>query len=1092
MRTYVKAYRHGIPLNGDNRAAVAVTDTEKDFARNSPVCVGSGNVSHGGGKVCSRCGWMYPNPHPSKKQRRAHQKQCTAAASMPSDDADNVAGTLACEQLADEGPRQKSEAVVVTMSAAVEREEVRDLSAPAGDGEQLLENAISENEVVDNSLGSRGLHHGSKLQSSDVETIASEASDSTCLQNNLVSYGANMPCTAGDSKSTSHSPSTKGPFLDDSREEMGCDTVQNVEDNATITDDTCIGSYIKNGLDEDIPEELILPCDFASYSSLTDSDLQNREECVDDSVIVDQESAVNMQISGLPHEVSDSDIYYPDMKINVVPASLEDCGFDAQNAKIDVVGQLTQVQPSCRDGQSSLGGSTIDTSSDFHGCEYEIGNPDNSPINRSEPVNYHTLPEASTTFMVETSELKHGSSEDLALMEPDLTKDYENTEGSNLGRHQSVEVPQAVPSKLMLVDTVDFDKNVNIIPSTFVVNQGVSLCKEKVSGNKTNESNDDHNCRDLNIERSQLVDEFESELGVPMANFQGPGKVDQLVTQKQAAKIGSLVYPTMHVDDQVTSSCETYYSTTDIETNKWESLFEGQDAFLSYEVSSKVANLGVRQSSATSEISNESQIGFQDAKQVRSNIVVEDKKHKLINEEKSCMDLKNDSQCYVSASVPPDGDSFDMTELKNDKNVMSSKYEHVSSTKLYSISYYCLDQSDAQETPEELSKQPAAFDETIPYPNRQVKTCVLEAISDIGLTFEHSNKLDLQKDETDNSWEVFGSQQECQNLHEVRSIYPEENNPNNPFIKEINIQIPSEDLREHSEVGLCCEDGVNIRTEEGSASKVDVQSFVEQPACDNGSKTCNNAGVTSHSFSWSSKEEDVHDEPMQPTDSFSGKMDDSAANSQTGITEAVWNSVSDERIPSSRYAAGTESNLDAKASLAMTTDPPITKELPAFDLAASAALPEGNINDNDIFDRSSTTPVESLQQTVSDENKSIHSPKQESEGNVAKVLNLNSGKPHVMLKNLLAEAYIENKEKSTEGRGHIALLTSKRSWGLHDDGHSLKNATSKVVSDRSNDSFGNQADQWNSLARLPVPDHEKRKVKRRQTWVPFICCPSLN
>lgn len=32
----------------------------------------------GGGKshVCSKCGWNYPNPHPSAKNRRAHKKIC--------------------------------------------------------------------------------------------------------------------------------------------------------------------------------------------------------------------------------------------------------------------------------------------------------------------------------------------------------------------------------------------------------------------------------------------------------------------------------------------------------------------------------------------------------------------------------------------------------------------------------------------------------------------------------------------------------------------------------------------------------------------------------------------------------------------------------------------------------------------------------------------------------------------------------------------------------------------------------------------------------------------------------------------------------
>lgn len=116
------------------------------------------------------------------------------------------------------------------------------------------------------------------------------------------------------------------------------------------------------------------------------------------------------------------------------------------------------------------------------------------------------------------------------------------------------------------------------------------------------------------------------------------------------------------------------------------------------------------------------------------------------------------------------------------------------------------------------------------------------------------------------------------------------------------------------------------------------------------------------------------------------------------------------------------------------------------------------------------------------------------EENAAKKLNWNSGKPHVMLKNLLAEADTESEQKVRIGRGHNASLTSKRRNGLHDDGYSLKPATSKIVSDKSNEPFDNQLDhsEWNSPARLPVTQHDKKKVKGRQAWVPFICCASLN
>lgn len=37
-----------------------------------PYIGGKSNGAH----VCTKCGWNYPNPHPSAKNRRAHKKIC--------------------------------------------------------------------------------------------------------------------------------------------------------------------------------------------------------------------------------------------------------------------------------------------------------------------------------------------------------------------------------------------------------------------------------------------------------------------------------------------------------------------------------------------------------------------------------------------------------------------------------------------------------------------------------------------------------------------------------------------------------------------------------------------------------------------------------------------------------------------------------------------------------------------------------------------------------------------------------------------------------------------------------------------------------
>ncbi|KAG4185043.1 hypothetical protein ERO13_A09G207800v2 [Gossypium hirsutum] len=44
----------------------------QDHGKNHP----SGHESHGGVHLCHKCGWPFPNPHPSAKQRRSHKRIC--------------------------------------------------------------------------------------------------------------------------------------------------------------------------------------------------------------------------------------------------------------------------------------------------------------------------------------------------------------------------------------------------------------------------------------------------------------------------------------------------------------------------------------------------------------------------------------------------------------------------------------------------------------------------------------------------------------------------------------------------------------------------------------------------------------------------------------------------------------------------------------------------------------------------------------------------------------------------------------------------------------------------------------------------------
>ncbi|KAL6655292.1 hypothetical protein ACP70R_006118 [Stipagrostis hirtigluma subsp. patula] len=107
--------------------------------------------------------------------------------------------------------------------------------------------------------------------------------------------------------------------------------------------------------------------------------------------------------------------------------------------------------------------------------------------------------------------------------------------------------------------------------------------------------------------------------------------------------------------------------------------------------------------------------------------------------------------------------------------------------------------------------------------------------------------------------------------------------------------------------------------------------------------------------------------------------------------------------------------------------------------------------------------------------------KQNEEIAVSTGARLNSGRIHVPLKVLLAEASVENKVKKTSSTKERVLSFRRRL--TKDDNSSAKSGSPK---DGSGDHY------WNSPARLPRKDIDKRSKGRKQPWMPFICCHSVH
>ncbi|XP_022137954.1 uncharacterized protein LOC111009240 isoform X2 [Momordica charantia] len=119
--------------------------------------------------------------------------------------------------------------------------------------------------------------------------------------------------------------------------------------------------------------------------------------------------------------------------------------------------------------------------------------------------------------------------------------------------------------------------------------------------------------------------------------------------------------------------------------------------------------------------------------------------------------------------------------------------------------------------------------------------------------------------------------------------------------------------------------------------------------------------------------------------------------------------------------------------------------------------------------------------------------RKKNEAIIAKVTNWSAGKPHTALKNLLDDAALENKQKSSPTRKeNLASMIQK-------DEKATKNGpvdtmVDSVTRPRSPSAqLGNKeiANEWNSPARYPS-DIRRERRKGKPYWAQFVCCSSVH
>lgn len=114
---------------------------------------------------------------------------------------------------------------------------------------------------------------------------------------------------------------------------------------------------------------------------------------------------------------------------------------------------------------------------------------------------------------------------------------------------------------------------------------------------------------------------------------------------------------------------------------------------------------------------------------------------------------------------------------------------------------------------------------------------------------------------------------------------------------------------------------------------------------------------------------------------------------------------------------------------------------------------------------------------------------------IAKVNNWSTGKQHTPLKNLLVEANREMKPKPPSPKENSASVTQKDQPAAKKGTPQPRNMNSilGVEAAGTEPPAKELGKEWNSPARYPMESkREKKKVKGKPYWAPFVCCSSVN
>nr|XP_019707085.1 uncharacterized protein LOC105048895 isoform X2 [Elaeis guineensis] len=1067
--------------------------------------------------VCHKCGWVYPNPHPSAKQRRAHRKHCGTtgggggAVTAGGGGAKGGEGKKASdEELSDEDRRRNSvEVVVEDLKLGVE--EGKGVKGSVGSGGEFGnsgKDAILETNNADNTLEPYVLLHGSQVPGPGTECSANQLESDKQFGDHALSC-VDVSCNVNMDSASKHAENSDSlvlikAFMVASEEKQDFACAESKVNSAMLVNDTELGYHAKNDSDEDMPVFPILLGNPASDSSVTDSQLQNMDVYVEFDDPLDHATG-NTLMKVYPDEVS----------ANIEEAKSISC--NTQDKQTNKEGQLYQNELSSKAGSCLMkndDGEYLNSTAycDQSGCPN--GKPDKWKMNGNELENVNALQMPSSTSQGEILKEMLGFYENHGSVELNVTV---MSAGAGAGNELNYHVGDVASE---IVPMVELDNIANCILSTIQVHESYPPSEEIVSINAVNMMNSDQSHKDEHVigDRSILVSDSEHEARVSLAQSEGSRGLgsDGLETHQCVATAGTSVAQAVTVDDQVSGSHET--CSASIQLEEFETEFQSKeqsdpshelllcDHMLAGEVGG-IAASEVSQADVTTKISNESQLVINEATEVNNHYSSVELKQEPYEEE-SCHSTKTNPQPKCDTVEPellPD-EYIRENEVEKSKdfsapslfdNGLDLQHNENNSGHLENITEDHSDQLEHQKVLQIRSTENTVGDDTDdPDMKMKLKNEHMNAENNL---MEELHQLNDPKVQTEHVENIPGSLLEPQNGFQDNSKDSSVGNDNNYSIAEIGFHIP----HFQTENGLAkpcskdqdCEEKISDAQDfiiEGQVTSSPSLESIKNFIICNDSEMNGISGVASDLCYQPLKEEHVNLEPKQHPDSYIWDMVISAdSNGQTENVEQLRGSVSDGTVPSIRHKTDQGSILDPQ------TQTP--KDLCSSDVAKECALPDCSATDCVIFEEPPfMTHVKPDRPSVAHEIQSIQNSQDESEARkknediAAKFARGNSRKIHVPLKILLAEANVEN-QQVTNAQGHYKPMQDKTSQTSQDEGCTRKTWSSKIASEKPTEPSLSREDykEWNSPARFPVHKNQKRREKGKQPWMPFICCPSI-